>query len=100
MKTYVLFVSFFAFPLAYAKAEDRSLNPLIPAFHQVSEGIYRGGRPSELGIEELSQLGVKTIIDLETDAAIIAREKRDSARFGIRLISKPMHGFRAPENKM
>jgi len=34
-------------------------------FHQVDEGLYRGGRPKPSAYRKLVQLGVRTVIDLE-----------------------------------
>lgn len=40
----------------------------VPNFATVEPGLYRGGQPSELGFEELSRRGVKTVINLRDDA--------------------------------
>ena len=45
-----------------------SLDPLeqgIPNFHIVDGAVFRGGRPSEVGLETLETLKVDTIIDLQ-----------------------------------
>jgi protein tyrosine phosphatase (PTP) superfamily phosphohydrolase (DUF442 family) len=36
----------------------------VPAFSEVSEGLYRGGQPSSAGFAELKQMGIKTVISL------------------------------------
>jgi protein tyrosine phosphatase (PTP) superfamily phosphohydrolase (DUF442 family) len=38
----------------------------LPNLHQVSPVLYRGAKPTPEGVRELAQMGVKTIIDLET----------------------------------
>ena len=38
---------------------------LIPNFHKVSEGLYRGGRPRVEGLWKLKAMGVKTIVNLQ-----------------------------------
>lgn len=44
----------------------------IPNFSELSPGLYRGGRPSQEGVAELREMGVKTILDLE--AGLFATE--------------------------
>ncbi|MEN6386461.1 MAG: dual specificity protein phosphatase family protein [Phycisphaerales bacterium] len=39
----------------------------IGNFHQVSENLYRGKQPTAQGIEQLKQMGVKTIVNLRTE---------------------------------
>lgn len=37
----------------------------LPNFQQVNPNLYRGGRPTIDGLKRLSQLGIKTVIDLQ-----------------------------------
>ena len=37
----------------------------IANFDQVTPGLYRGGRPSQAGLADLSRMGVKTVINLQ-----------------------------------
>jgi protein tyrosine phosphatase (PTP) superfamily phosphohydrolase (DUF442 family) len=39
----------------------------IANFATVEDGLYRGGQPSEIGIDQLRKQGVKTIINLRDD---------------------------------
>lgn len=86
-----LFLLFSFIPLARA-AE-------IPRFMQVSEGIYRGGRPTELAMQQLYALGVKTIINLEDDLAQVAIESDWAESRGMGFQSFPMNGFWAPSDE-
>ena len=61
----------------------------IPNFATVESGLYRGGQPSELGFDELSRRGVRTVINLRDDAR--ANEKRLVEQAG-------MHYVRIPSN--
>jgi protein tyrosine/serine phosphatase len=36
----------------------------VPNFHKVSEDLYRGGQPTAEGIEQLKEMGIKTIVNL------------------------------------
>jgi tyrosine-protein phosphatase SIW14 len=68
----------------------------LPDFYNVSEGIYRGGRPTEDGLAQLAQMGIKTIIDLENVDKIVAAEKIAAASLQMNVLSFPMSGFFAP----
>src|SRR6185369_13323014 len=37
----------------------------LPHFVKVSDQLYRGGRPSADGLQQLNDLGIKTVIDLQ-----------------------------------
>lgn len=67
-------------------------------FVQVSEGLYRGARPDEGGLTRLSQLGVRTILNLEDDAGAIDNERRILAKLGMAQVSMPMSGLSTPDN--
>lgn len=36
----------------------------LPNFHKVSEDLYRGAQPTAIGIKQLKEMGIKTIINL------------------------------------
>ena len=42
-----------------------TVTPAISNFHKVNDWLYRGGQPDEAGIQELTNLGVKTVISLK-----------------------------------
>jgi protein tyrosine/serine phosphatase len=79
----------------------RMLHPNDPAtdFYQVSEGIYRGGRPDQAGVQALAKLGVKTIVNLENDDDAIANETKWATAAAIHEISSPMSGSWTPNEK-
>ena len=54
----VLLSLFISFP-TYAQTSS------IVNFHSFGEGLYRGARPNEQGLQYLKQLGVKTVINLQ-----------------------------------
>src|SRR5262245_44801952 len=65
----------------------------VPKFHQVNQRVYRGAQPSDAGFENLSKLGVKTIIDLRLPSEhSVADEERVVKAAGMRYINVPMHG--------
>lgn len=50
-------------PEKWAKKIEK---PGLPNFHQVSATLFRGAQPTEEGIKELKNMGIKTIINLRS----------------------------------
>jgi uncharacterized protein (TIGR01244 family) len=71
----------------------------IPNFHQVNEHIYRGGQPSDEGLQALAKLGVKTILDLRpADEHSTKAEEQIVKAAGMRYVNVPMVGVFAPSD--
>jgi tyrosine-protein phosphatase SIW14 len=70
----------------------------IPHFNQVTAHIYRGGRPSAAGLQELEQLGVKTIIDLENNSGAIQSEQAGLKNTSIQFVSVPLASWKTPKD--
>ena len=69
----------------------------IPNFHQVNACVYRGGQPTALAWPRLSDLGIKTVIDLCRDGENSgADEARAVEAAGMRYVRFPMDGFATP----
>jgi uncharacterized protein (TIGR01244 family) len=69
----------------------------VPNFQKVNDRVYRGGQPTGAGFRNLSQLGVKTIIDLrEPGEHSQAEEQSWVATAGMRYVSVPLKGMSAP----
>ena len=72
--------------------EPRDCNPtsITPSeicnFHKVYDDLYRGGRPSCIGLAKLEALGIRTFIDLGGAGAAIHPCKAEAAARGIRFI--------------
>lgn len=66
----------------------------LPRFDQVSATLYRGGQPTERGIQQLKQQGIKTVINLrdvdEGNEALSVRQN------GMNYVSIPMDGVSKP----
>jgi len=82
-----------ATPPAKASPDDPAGN-----FYQVSDTVYRGGRPDGEGVMRLAQMGIKTIIDLEDDDNAVAQEKIWAANAGLFFIHEPMNGLETPRD--
>ena len=66
----------------------------LPDFHKVNEHLYRGGRPSAVGLRHLQQIGVKTVIDLQVPGERWAKENELVEALGMRYFPIPMgRGF-------
>ncbi len=66
----------------------------LPDFHKVNERLYRGGRPTAAGLRHLSQLGVKSVIDLQAPGERWVQEKELVESLGMRYFPIPMgRGF-------
>jgi protein tyrosine phosphatase (PTP) superfamily phosphohydrolase (DUF442 family) len=79
----------------------RLLHPTDPAtdFYEVSPGIYRGGRLDEAGVKRLGKLGIKTILNLESDKQAVATERAWAKATSITQISSPMSGGWTPNDR-
>lgn len=70
--------------------------PGIKNFDQVDAHVYRGGQPTAEGLRYLSQLGVKTIIDLR-EAGDRSRDEEVAVTLsGMKYMNVPMTGLTPP----
>lgn len=70
----------------------------IPRYLEVSEGIYRSGRPNEEAMNWLKdEQKIKTIINLENDFYYVDREERWAKERNIHFYSLPMDGQETPK---
>lgn len=68
----------------------------IRNFRTVANGLYRGGQPTQRDIEQLSNLGIKTVICLRSGRRATAWERIAVETAGMRFISVPMYYFNMP----
>ena len=71
----------------------------LPAFHQVDDGLYRGGQPSPEGIRQLAQMGIKTVINLRQPSRTSALERRLVEQLGMRWVNLPMWFWWRPSDR-
>ena len=67
----------------------------IKNFGQMDDRFFRGGQPKEGDYRQLAALGIKTVIDLQTDPK--EYEKRDVEALGMRYVNIPMSDKDYPE---
>jgi tyrosine-protein phosphatase SIW14 len=66
----------------------------IPRFQRVTEGLYRGGRPTPAGLAFLKQKGVKTVVDLRSGDG----EKALVEKLGMKYVHLPISAWhRVPD---
>ncbi|MBI3343774.1 MAG: dual specificity protein phosphatase family protein [Gammaproteobacteria bacterium] len=78
--------------------------PSIPNFHQVNRNLFRGGRPRAEGVQQLAQMGVRTIVNLERglfekEPSEVKKEREWAQRAGMKFIHVPLHPFIAPSRQ-
>ena len=62
-----------------ASAQNTAIDPDLPKFQQVTDRLYRGGQPSEVGLRRLRELGIDTIVNLR-GASVTTRAEAAAAR--------------------
>lgn len=69
------------------------------SFYKVTEGVYRGPRPMPRDLVELKQIGVKTILNIDSDIESIRWERKIAGEMGFKYISIPLSGFWTPTDR-
>ena len=71
----------------------------LPNFRKVSDQLYRGAQPIAGGIRKLSELGIKTIVNLRGEEDLIIGEKKETESAGLHYFNVPMPGLSAPSDE-
>ena len=71
----------------------------LPNFYKVNEKLYRGGQPTEAGIDELKGMGIKTIINLRDNDDNERKEEALAKAAGIRFVNVPLSNWFSPHNE-
>ena len=114
MKQTLAFLAILAvFPL-HAFAQTAASAPAIaqPAYGQklhiagihnagkITDVLYRGAQPKEIGFSELKLLGISTIVDLRgEDRDKIAWERKHAESLGMRFVHIPVSGWSPPTDE-
>ena len=70
--------------------------PYVKNFGQVERGVlYRGAQPDGIGLYDLKELGIKTVLDLRGDRTV-EREGLEVESLGMNFVSFPLNGLKAP----
>jgi len=72
----------------------------IPHAGKISETIYRGAQPQEVGFSELKLLGITTIVDLRSeDREKVEWERKHAESLGMRFVHIPVNGWSPPTDE-
>jgi tyrosine-protein phosphatase SIW14 len=72
---------------------------LLPNFHRVNEHLYRGGQPLPGGIQRITALKIKTVINLRGEDEKSRVEEEEAKAAGVRYYSVPLPGFGRPSDE-
>ena len=85
--------------LSAAAAQSTPSYKELPNFHRVTEKLYRGAQPLTGGVKKLSELGVKSIINLRGEDDLTQREEQEAKSAGLRYYNISMPGLSAPSEE-
>jgi tyrosine-protein phosphatase SIW14 len=72
----------------------------IPNAGKITDVLYRGAQPKEVGLSELKKLGITTIIDLRgEDRQIVEWELKQAELLGIHFVHIPVSGWSPPTDE-
>ena len=67
---------------------------------KINDHLYRGAQPDVIGLSELKNLGVNTIVDLRREStSTLNEEKARATTLGVRFVSIPLGGFSNPTSE-
>jgi tyrosine-protein phosphatase SIW14 len=90
-----IFTLLIAAGLAFAGSDT----PSIANFHQVDANIFRGAQPAPQEFQNLSRLGIKTVLDLRDEEGHSRAERKLVEAAGMHYINIPMNGLLAPTDQ-
>src|SRR5262249_41242355 len=71
----------------------------LPNFHQVNERLFRGGQPKQGGLKKLSELGIKTIINLRGESEGTNEQEVEAKKLGMHYFNVPMSNLGRPTDE-
>ncbi|HVG18058.1 MAG TPA: protein tyrosine phosphatase family protein [Blastocatellia bacterium] len=71
----------------------------LPNFHRVSDKLYRGGQPVIGGVKKLSELGIKTVVNLRGEDENTRAEQKEVEAAGLRYFSIALPGLSRPTDE-
>jgi tyrosine-protein phosphatase SIW14 len=72
----------------------------IPNAGKVTDILYRGAQPQEVGLSQLKIMGVTTIVDLRSeDPGKITWERQHAESLGMRFVNIPVNGWSPPSDE-
>ena len=79
-------------------AQEETLYKELPNFHRVSDKLFRGAQPVNGGIKKLSELGIKTVVNLRGTDELTVSQQKEAEAAGLKYFNIPMPGLSAPSD--
>lgn len=92
-------IALFLYLSASAIAADNPVSEYIRNFGEVNDHLYRGGQPTQRGLEELAARHVDLVIDLREPSADTKLEQEMVEALKMKFLNIPLHDFGAPSNE-
>lgn len=70
----------------------------IPNFQKTTDVIFRGGRPTQQGLDYLKKAGFKTIINIENNMDAVNAEYKYTQKIGLQMFSSPLPWTKTPND--
>lgn len=87
----IILINFLTLTLANDKVFSRNKPKAdLPNFHKVHSYLYRGGEPTEKGMNKLKSLDINYIIDLRHKTLKSKKEAKEARALGIEYLNLPM----------
>ncbi len=84
----------------FARAADATaVAEYIRNFGEVNDHLYRGGQPTQRGLEELAARHVDLVIDLRETSADTKLEQEMVEALKMKFLNIPLHAYGAPSNE-
>jgi protein tyrosine phosphatase (PTP) superfamily phosphohydrolase (DUF442 family) len=72
----------------------------IPKAGKITDVLYRGAQPNDVGLSELKMLGITTIVDLRgEDREKVEWERKHAESLGMRFVHIPVDGWAPPTDE-
>jgi protein tyrosine phosphatase (PTP) superfamily phosphohydrolase (DUF442 family) len=82
-----------------AAAQDAAPYPGLPRFQQVDERLYRGGQPTQGGINKLRELGIDTVINLRGAGDLTRAEEAEVRAAGLNYFNISLPSWGRPQHE-
>lgn len=68
----------------------------LPRFKQVSSNLFRGAQPKSGGLRKLSEMGIRTVVDLRSSGERARAEEKEALNLGLKYYNVPLKWFGRP----
>jgi protein tyrosine/serine phosphatase len=83
---------------ATVSAQEATGQMELPRFQQVGEKLFRGGQPTDGGINKLHDLGINTVINLRGASERTRAEEKEVRALGLNYFNVPLPNWARPQH--